>query len=738
MKWSGRAGPVAMAAPAASRSHPESPSEPSLSSREVPLRAACILALTLIAPACDDIATTADDATATTATEADATTAADVATATDGADANDAATFVPGCRVADPTSPPDYLNELGCPDDFAALASAPLDTSIPGARAVKVVFDRQGGDRLYFQNSRKYRIHHDFAAAHLSGGELPIVTSLATFNTTEYFAPTRRFLLGSLTYYEGPDVWALEIAPYDTASADMIATLFEAVRDASFIGGDLVFHPTSEAVAATAVDLPSDVGIVTTDDLYAGIDYQPLNLATAVGRLHFVTVAELADTWLDYRDIVVLDEIPNDISVVSGIITQAFQTPLSHINVLSQNRRTPNMGLRGAMTNEALRALDGQWVRLTVGALAWSVEVVTQADADAWWEAHRPTPVVLPAPDLTVTDLRDIEDVTPEDQPTLRASIAKAVLAFGGKAAHYSILAKTDGLPLRKAFAIPAYYFVQFMTDNRLYDQLRALEAEADFEADPAVREARLAAFQAAIMAAPIDDDFQRALATKLGNDYPGLKMRFRSSTNSEDLDGFPCAGCYESHSGDPADWEDVLDAIRETWASAFSFRTYEERSYYGVDQESVVMPLLVHHNFPDESANGVALTANPFDSTGLQPGFYINVQAGGDNEVVHPVAGTTSDELVYQFDEPGQPVTYIAHSSEVADGETVLTRTQIHELGVALAAIHKRFNPAYGPAAGNTGWYAMDVEFKFEAATEGATPTLVVKQARPNPGRGE
>ena len=44
-----------------------------------------------------------------------------------------------------------------------------------------------------------------------------------------------------------------------------------------------------------------------------------------------------------------------------------------------------------------------------------------------------------------------------------------------------------------------------------------------------------------------------------------------------------------------------------------------------------------------------------------------------------------------------------------------MLTRAQIHELGMALDAIHKRFSPAYGPGAGNNGWYAMEVEFKFD-----------------------
>ncbi|MFO0748908.1 MAG: hypothetical protein U1F43_25065 [Myxococcota bacterium] len=84
------------------------------------------------------------------------------------------------------------------------------------------------------------------------------------------------------------------------------------------------------------------------DEIYAGIDYQPLNPPLRSGASHFITVAELATQYLSYRDIVVLDTIPNDISVVSGIITEAFQTPLSHINVLSNNRKTPNMGLKAS------------------------------------------------------------------------------------------------------------------------------------------------------------------------------------------------------------------------------------------------------------------------------------------------------------------------------------------------------------------------------------------------------
>jgi hypothetical protein len=194
----------------------------------------------------------------------------------------------------------------------------------------------------------------------------------------------------------------------------------------------------------------------TTEELYAAIDYQPLNLGTAVGRLHILSAASLATSSVPYRDLVVLDRVPNDISVVQGIITQEFQTPLSHVSVLSQNRQNPNMGLRGASTNPQLLALDGKWVRWVVGVQTWSIREISAEEVDAWWQEHKPAPVQLPAADLRVQALTDVSQVTAEGKGSLRDAIKTAVLAFGGEAAHYSVMVNTPGVPIRRAFAIPA------------------------------------------------------------------------------------------------------------------------------------------------------------------------------------------------------------------------------------------------------------------------------------------
>jgi hypothetical protein len=273
------------------------------------------------------------------------------------------------------------------------------------------------------------------------------------------------------------------------------------------------------------------------------------------------------------------------------------------------------------------------------------------------------------------------------------------------------------------------------MEENGFYSQVAALLADSDFQDTLAVQDTKLAKLRSDIIAAPLNADFMQRIRDKLAADYPGSSMRFRTSTNAEDLDGFPCAGCYDSHTGDPnKGWDDVWKAIKTTWSGVWFYRTFREREYHSIDHVTVGMALLVHHNFPSEAANGVAVTGNIFEPTGIDPAFYVNVQTGGTAEVVAPPPGVTSDAFLYYFTQENQPTAFLSHSSLIPAGTTVLTRAQTFELGKTLTAIHDRFSAAYGPEAGNTGWYAMDVEFKLDDESSPGTPELVVKQARPYP----
>jgi hypothetical protein len=520
----------------------------------------------------------------------------------------------------------------------------------------------------------------------------------------------------------------------------MIARAYDAIVNATYFGPQLYFHPTSAAVEKVAATLPSRVRIKSTADLFAKIDYQPLNLATGIGRLRFVSAAQLdKGEYLSFRDIVVLDRVPNDISVTMGIITEEFQTPLSHINVLSQNRKTPNMALRKAFTNKQLRALDGKWVKLAVGPTGYTLEEKTQAEADAFWELHKPKGVEIPKMNASITGLWDVDKIVDTSKMPLAMALKAAVPAFGGKGTHYAAMAAAKLVPMPQpaGFVIPVHYYVKFIEQNGFDKRIDALMADPAFKGDPKVRDAKLKELRDAMEDAPVDPAFEAMLKQKLDTEYPNTPMRFRSSSSAEDLDGFAGAGLYTSKTGDPADVKKTaLRAIKKVWSSVWYFRGYEERDYRSVEQKAVGMAILAHPSFPQEEATGVALTANPFDPSGLQPGFFINVQPG-DESVTLPEAGVTADQFIYHFKLRGSPIVFIEHSSLVPKGQTVLTPKQVFELGEALDKIHEFFRPAYGPTPANpNAWYGLEVDFKFDAPP-GQEPKLFIKQARPHPGRG-
>ncbi len=640
------------------------------------------------------------------------------------------------CQIDTSEELPNFVYEMPCLKDYEAMASEPLDSSVPGAVSVKLILDREDNNRLYYQNSSKYELHFDFVTENIEDPP-----TIQTFNDSTYYKSDRRFIVGAVSYYQAMKTWTLDLAPYDTASVEMIELLYDKVRDSSYFGEALNFRPTSSALEAKLAELPGDIRTITNDELYEGIDFQPLTLGTAIGKLRFVRARALETTYLDFQDIVVLDNVPNDISTVLGIITQEFQTPLSHINVLSQNRGTPNMGLRDAADNEELRALQDKWAKLTVTAFDWSIEEATEEEAAEFWKNVRPEPVDAPRIDETVTEIKDIEDIVPDapTDTTLKAAIKSGIPAFGGKSSHYSVLTQIPGLPIHGAMGVPMFYYAQFLRENGFDDRIEAMLADDDFNDDPATRDAMLKDLRADFMKGEVNQDFQDLLASRIAEKFPDYpRVRFRSSTNGEDLDGFTGAGLYTSATADQNDWNQVLDAVREVWGSVWYYRAFEERRYRSIDPDAVCMSLLVTPAFPDEFANGVALTANPFDNMDPPiPAFYVNVQVGG-NSVVQPDAGTTTDQYIYYYQMPNFPTAYLSSSNMVEEGEHVLTREQAHELGLALQLIHDRFSYAYGPAMGNNGWYAMDTEFKLDVTSPtDDSPKIWLKQARPHPGRG-
>jgi hypothetical protein len=170
---------------------------------------------------------------------------------------------------------------------------------------------------------------------------------------------------------------------------------------------------------------------------------------------------------------------------------------------------------------------------------------------------------------------------------------------------------------------------------------------------------------------------------------------------------------------------------MKKVWSQVWNPRAYEEREYYSMNQLDVGMALLLHANFPEEEANGVAITNKPFDPSGLEPALYVNAQEGS-MDVVAPDAGVLPDAYLQYFSSPGQPIVFIQRSTEIPEGETVLTTDESYRLGVALDAIHSFFYELYGET---NAWYAMDVEWKFDDKYTPGEPAVFIKQARPFAG---
>lgn len=609
---------------------------------------------------------------------------------------------------------PDYVHEITCLADFMALSSRPWSSEVPGAFAVKTIIDTADNDTLYFVNANEFELHYTFAAAYLSGNGLPPVPDRTTFSSIEYYKPERRFYLATLVYYESPGVWAWEFGPYDTATSEMIEKGYHIVAKALPWGAALLFHPTSTSLEARAADL--DIPQVRTIDLLGDAAFLPMNPGVSMGRLTFVRTSDLVAgrTFVTPEQIPVLDQIPPDITVVAGIVTEELQTPLSHVNVLSRNRGTPNMSLPGA--RELLASLEGKWVRMEVGIFDYSFEEVTSAEAREWLDEHRSDPVNIPAADKVTMGVRDVRGLTLEQ-----------VGAYGAKACNFGILSLIEGVPVPKGLAVPMAWYWKFMDENGFTERVEELLQDDDFIDKIEVRDHELARLRQDMLAAALDPELVSFLEDLLREQFPGQRVRFRSSTNAEDLDGFTGAGLYTSESADPDDPSRPVEiALKTVWASIWGLRAFEERSWRSIDHLGVGMAILIHRTFVGELANGVAITGNVFDYE--QPAYYVNTQKG-DVSVVNPPEGVVAEQYLHFFLYPGHEINYLSHSNLVEPGETVLTADQAQNLGQVLYRIHKGF-AAYYKHEGRA--YAMDVEFKLDGGNPG---TLWIKQARPFTG---
>lgn len=630
---------------------------------------------------------------------------------------------------------PDWTRTLGCASDFELLWDQRDDAIFARTHTINWLIDTEdtgSGDergRLYFIDSRTFDLHYFFASAYLEiVGRTPVGTH-DEFNQLNYRRANRRFILGKLITYSDQQLVTLEFSAGDTADADMIAAAYDQVADAIYNGDELVYRPVSARQEALTAELVDRIPVIRTAEVFSGQTYQPLEQGVGYGTLRFRRVAELGGQPLSPTDLVVLDRVPNDIAMVSGIITDEFQTPLSHINILSKNRGTPNMALRDGFDDPVLRGFEGQLVRLEVGPQDYAIRAAAADEAQAYFDGLRPSQALVPDFDLSVTGIVDLGAAS--------ASDSRSVGAKAANLGEMTAITTTAGMPIPlpdQPFAVPFAHYAEHLAAHQIapmIDQLLADVAAGPLEPDELAR--RLFAIRWAIFTAPLDPaleaSLEAAIRTRWGEER---RARFRSSTNVEDLPEFSGAGLYTSAGASLGEGPGaVADAIKVVWASAWNRQAFVERDFYRVDHARVQMAVLIHPSFTDEQANGVAITIN--ERNERRPAYFINSQVG-EVSVTNPTGLAIPEQILYYtwYEEPEYEV--ITRSSLLGDatgwpgGDAVFTDAELDELASYLAAIHGHFRTIFTPGAG----FAMDVEFKLDRERR-----VVIKQARPVPRRG-
>jgi pyruvate, water dikinase len=625
----------------------------------------------------------------------------------------------PGCEYKGGGA--DYLSKIGCVGDFDYIKGRPLTEKFGYAQSIKIVYHIRD-KKIYFTNSSRFPFHYEFCTAVLGEDD-----DLSAFNNKNYKVNARReYILSNLNYYSHLNVYALELMAEDDTKAEDINDLYKQIAALVYFPSHIKVLVTSPEMGAKLATVPS-LPVVLSDDIYKGRQFVSLNKGGAYGYLRKVDIKEIDKHNFDKHDIVILNGLPNQLPVVSGVISVPFQTPLCHISLLCINRGTPNSSYRNAWTDKNLAAFENKLVYYEVTADTFLIRAANEKEAIASWAKADYRKSIRLQVDTSVRQLQNMDGLS-----------FKNVSLVGGKAANFAELTKVrynkKPLPIPEgAFAIPFYFYYQHLQQNKISASLDSLLNDLSSAKDPEKMNKHLKKIRDAIKEAPLNKEFLAAVMKRLNdNGDEFVNYRFRSSTNAEDVKGFNGAGLYESKTGSLTDpGKPVEKAIKAVWASLWDERAFAERSYFRIDQHSVAMGILVHRAFGEELSNGVAVTKHMYRNN--YPAYTINVQVG-EISVVTPPDSVTCDEAIIGLGlvtgSNKAEVEYIGRSN-LSKEKPVLTNAQIALLEKYLTAIkdHYYYKVEKGLRSGTaTYWnYALDIEFKIDAHTG----NLYIKQAR-------
>jgi len=271
---------------------------------------------------------------------------------------------------------PYWKNHIVFPDDSFCSRGV----SATSARWVKftILTEPYDPNVVYFQDSRAYVFHFNFASEHLA----PFVgMTPQQFNATTLFAENQQAILGTVLLppergrFGAADIdeYGIQFVRQDAYSREQLRDLFLLVKASVEAGPEVeVFYfPTYEqqAMAEThrawfaseGIPLGSPARWAQGNTCYA----EGWTLAT----LKYVPASEIdtayRDGLLEPADILLTDGIPAELPFVAGIVSLVPSTPNSHVAILARTYGVPFVHLALAGDADRARALVGHRIVLS-------------------------------------------------------------------------------------------------------------------------------------------------------------------------------------------------------------------------------------------------------------------------------------------------------------------------------------------------------------------------------------
>ena len=551
---------------------------------------------------------------------------------------------------------------------------------------------------LYFMNAKQYP-HHQTFLDDMGIERNEVVLGLIS-NRSDLVAPDGSQGVFYFTLTAGPSFGLV----------DRVYTLLAASMP--LLDDNLIFYIPNEQLPYLQSELTSyraaRFDLLFQEDISPQSEFQALNPGEGYGRLQVLD----PDDRPHPRDVVLYEALPNELPRVAGIISTVPQTPLSHVNLRPIQDGIPNAFIRDARDFPYVTALLGSYVRYEVTDIGWELRAATPAEVDAHYASSRPAEEQTPERDLSVTGITPLSEIGFDDWK-----------AFGVKAANVAVLGtlRFPAGTVPDGFAIPFSFYDEFMKTHDFYTRIEDMLEDPAFQTDFDEQDDRLDDLRDDIKDAESPQWIIDAL-TAMHATYPaGQSLRYRSSTNNEDLPGFNGAGLYDSKTQDPDETaEDGIDkSFKQVLASLWTFRAFTEREFHRIDHLAAAMGVLVHPNYSDELANGVAVSFDP--TSDRYNRYYVNTQVGEDL-VTNPEAHSVPEEI--RLDRDGSYFV-LAFSNLVDRGKLLMSDAQLTQLRQHLEVIHDHFEGLYNPAPGEP--FAMEIEFKITSDN-----ILAIKQARP------